>query len=111
MNLRLKNLKFGSSSSDHDRTIVISNIIFLLKLQKVVNTPQLLCLEDPSSIISKTVFEDVWNWLPDRFLHLTPRKVFSTEKDGCSLNYLYSMCEEYTNSSMIFFVKTDEKSV
>ena len=76
-----------------------------------MNQPGLLRLDDPSAIIAKEEFDEVWYWLAEKYMNKTPKKVFCSENDGCSLNYLYNLCESFAENPMLFFIKTNENSV
>ena len=157
LNLKLKNLKFNSYSSEKEVPIVTNFIdfshishffdifyvfffivffmfffiffhflsffhffiffhffhffLFIHIFYQIIMSPTLFRLDDPSLIITKDQFEVVWDWLPEHSKNKSPKKVFSSEKDGCSLNYLYTFCQNFIENSMIFLVKTDTDSV
>ena len=68
-------------------------------------------MDDPSAIISKEQFDEIWEWLPSKYHNKVPKIVFCSDNHGFSLNYLYKMCESFKEDSMIFLVKTDNNTV
>ncbi|KAF7249172.1 TBC1 domain family member 24, partial [Varanus komodoensis] len=48
-----------------------------------------------STIVTAQEMRIVWSWIPERFSLFSPLLLFSTSKDGYSLQRLYSCCEGY----------------
>ncbi|XP_029933376.1 TBC1 domain family member 24 isoform X2 [Myripristis murdjan] len=54
-----------------------------------------------SEIVSAKEMRDIWSWIPERFALCQPQLLFTTSRDGCSLNRFYSHCEGYEPTLLI----------
>lgn len=66
---------------------------------------------DSSNIITAYQIESLWEMLPSRYKLHDPVLVYSTSKDGFSLNTLLKKAEEFWEESAFIIVKTDRGDI
>ncbi|KAM4890027.1 TBC1 domain family member 24-like [Sylvia borin] len=62
-----------------------------------------------SSTVTAQEMRLVWSWIPERFSLFPPLLLFSTSRDGCSLQRFYTCCEGYEPT--VLLIKTTEGEV
>eukprot|EP00019_Armaparvus_languidus_P006858 CAMPEP_0168596328 /NCGR_PEP_ID=MMETSP0420-20121227/9963_1 /TAXON_ID=498008 /ORGANISM="Pessonella sp." /LENGTH=572 /DNA_ID=CAMNT_0008632887 /DNA_START=193 /DNA_END=1911 /DNA_ORIENTATION=+ len=88
-------LRSSKPNSTSSLSTTCSNINF--------SRPKIL---QPSSIISQEQMEIIWSWLPEHNRMTNPKKLFSTQDDGCSLTNLYARCDPDVEPTLLF-IKTE----
>jgi len=62
-----------------------------------------------SSDLDYSSLKAIWEVIPARFRHITPKPIFKTNRDGYSLKTLYERCEEHAPTLLL--IRSTEGSV